>query len=60
MSERIILTFKKAYSIRKRVRYEEEPKQDGGGLALGYIYPHTDVVEAIGSPDRIKVTIEPA
>ncbi len=58
---KIVLTFKKAYETKKKVRYDEEVGDVGWSereVAIGYIYPFAEAMELIGNPDRIKVTIE--
>ena len=61
--EKIELTFIKSYRTKRKTRYDEEIGEQAYSerdVAIGYIYPYTEAIELIGSPNRIKVTIEPA
>ncbi len=60
--DKLVLIFTKNYSTNKKVRYDEElgdEEYSSKGPAIGYIYPYAEAVELIGTPDKIKVTIEP-
>lgn len=61
--EKIEVFFTQVYRTKKKVRYDEEVGEQEfseKGPAVGYIYPYLEAVELIGTPQRIKVTIEPA
>jgi hypothetical protein len=61
--EKIEIYFNLEYRTKKKTRYDEETGSQefsDKGPAIGYIYPYTEAMELIGSPKRIKVTIEPA
>jgi hypothetical protein len=62
-ADKIELTFKQTYRTKKKVRYDEEVGEQefsARGPAVGYMYPYIEAMELIGTPQRIKVTIEPA
>jgi hypothetical protein len=59
--QKIVLIFKKVYPTKKKIRYDEqlgEQTYSERDFAIGYIYPFTEAMELIGSPDMIRVTIE--
>lgn len=61
--DKIVLIFKRDYQTKHKVRYNEELGEEAWSdkdVALGYIYPYRQAIELIGSPEKIKVTIEPA
>lgn len=61
--DKIVLVFTRKYETKKKVRYEEELGEQAWSdrdVAIGYIYPFKEALEFIDSPERIKVTIEPA
>lgn len=61
--DKLELTFTHAYDTEKKSRYDEdvgEYEYSAKGPAIGYLYPFKDAMEMIGSPKKIKVTIEPA
>ncbi|MDD3493591.1 MAG: hypothetical protein PHZ19_08875 [Candidatus Thermoplasmatota archaeon] len=58
----LVLVFTKNYATKSKVRYDEEPGEEeysNKGPAIGYLYPYIEAIELIGTPDRIRVTIEP-
>lgn len=60
--DKIELVFKKAYTTKRKVRYDEqlgEYEFSRKGPALDYMYPYTEAMELIGSPEKVRVTIEP-
>lgn len=61
--DKIVLIFTKAYPTKNKIRFDEELGEfawSARDVAVGYIYPYSEAMELIGSPDKIKVTIEPA
>lgn len=62
LMDKIVLIFRKAYLTKTKTRFDEELGEEAWSkrdVAIGYIYPYTEAIELIGSPERVKVTIEP-
>lgn len=60
--DKLILIFTKNYATKSKVRYDEELGEEEyshKGPAIGYLYPYIEAIELIGTPNKIKVTIEP-
>lgn len=62
MIDKIELTFIKEYVTERAIRFREklgEVEWSDQGVAIGPLYVKKQALEEIGSPEKIKVTIEP-
>lgn len=60
--EKIVLTFKFQNATKNKHRFEEElgdEEWSDRSFACGTLYIEKEALELLGSPERIKVTIEP-
>ncbi len=60
--EKMVLIFKRSYSTKHKTRYEEligPVSWSSHDVAIGYMYPYIESIKEIGTPEYIRVTIEP-
>ncbi len=60
-SQQMILVFKRSYSTKRKMRYEEligPISWSNHDVAIGYVYFYLDAIDEIHSPEYIRVTIE--